>query len=234
MPNKKIKLISFDLDDTLWDGKNLIRQAHQAMHDWLDKNHADVAASIQLDKYFALRQDVLSEHPQHAHHLTFIRKEVLRRAFINKHYSPEQAQLHAEKAFAIFYQHRNKITFFPHVLHSLSTLKKHYLIAVLTNGNADPITTGLHAHLDFFFSAEHLGIAKPDPGFYSALLDAAQLSAEQCVHIGDHPQLDVIAAKKMGMKAIWFNPEGYCWQEDIQADREINNFYQLDKIINSL
>lgn len=234
MPNRKIKLISFDLDDTLWDGKNLIRLAHQAMQDWLDKNHADAAESIRLDNYFSLRQEVLSEHPQHVHNPTFIRKEVLRRAFINKHYSPEQAQLHAENAFAIFYQHRNKIKFFPHVLRSLSTLKKHYIIAALTNGNADPVITGLHTHFDFFFSAEHLGIAKPDPGIFFAMLRTVQLSAEQCVHIGDHPQLDIIAAKKVGMKTIWFNPEGYCWQEDIQADREIKNFYQLDKIISTL
>lgn len=141
--------------------------------------------------------------------------------------------MYANDAFDVFYRHRNRVEFFPNVSSTLNALKKHYKLAALTNGNANPIDTGLQLHLDFFISAEQTGIAKPDPGIFSALLEKSKLSAEECVHIGDHPQLDIMAAQQCGMRSIWFNPERRAWTENVKPNHEFNSFDGLEDLIKS-
>ena len=230
----KIKLISFDLDDTLWDGRKVIRQAQNSMFDWLKMYHPQVSEKTSPDIYFACRQAVLLSHPEKKHNLTFLRKEVLKNIFIANKYTPSAAHQHAESAFTEFYKARNSIQFFNDAEATLNQLKKQFTLAALTNGNADPVMTGLHHYMDYFFSAESVGQAKPHPEMYLQLFKQSGMKAEQCIHIGDHPQLDIISAGKVGMKTIWFNPDKKKWPEKSRPDREFSSFLQLPEIIKEL
>ena len=40
---KDIKLVAFDLDDTLWDGKQVLTQAEEAVDTWIQNHHPTVA-----------------------------------------------------------------------------------------------------------------------------------------------------------------------------------------------
>ncbi|MBV1874637.1 MAG: HAD family hydrolase [Gammaproteobacteria bacterium] len=231
---QKIKLISFDLDDTLWDGKKVIKQAQNSMFDWLQLNHPQISNKTSPETYSACRQAVLLNYPEKKHDLTFLRKEVLKNIFIVNKYTPSTAHEHAESAFAAFYKARNSIQFFNNVESSLNQLKKQFTLAALTNGNADPVMTGLHHYMDYFFSAESVGQAKPHPEMYIQLLKQSGMKAEQCIHIGDHPQLDIISASKVGMKTIWFNPDKKKWPEKIRPNKEFSCFLQLPEIIEKL
>jgi len=54
---------------------------------------------------------------------------------------------------------------------------------------------------DFTLSSE-AGVAKPDPGIFAAALRAHGVRAGEAVHVGDHPILDVMAARALGMKGV--------------------------------
>ncbi len=231
MAHKKIKLISFDLDDTLWDGKKLIHNAHQAMLEWIIKQQPALTSAQLNVLYFAQREEILRTHPHMGHHPSFIRKQTLQGVFSQLDFTEEQANSLTNDAFQVFYQQRNRVEFFPNVIDSLRTLKKQYQLTAITNGNANPETTGLGTYLDFFISAEEAGFAKPDPGIFELMLKKSQTSAEECVHIGDHPQLDIVAAQQVGMKTMWFNPEGRSWSTEVKPDQEFKDFDKLAYLI---
>ena len=48
-------------------------------------------------------------------------------------------------------------------------------------------------------------------------LERLQLSAEECVYIGDHPVNDIEGASKVGMKTIWIKAN-QPWKEGKRND----------------
>ena len=61
-----------------------------------------------------------------------------------------------------------------------------------------------------------------NPYFYGGFLvvDAAVkiggAGAEQTLHIGDHPEIDVVGARDAGLKAVWVNRNGDEWPDHLQ------------------
>lgn len=107
---------------------------------------------------------------------------------------------------------RHRVSFFDDVHSTLEQLARDYTLGVITNGNADIRRLGLADYFRFAVSAEQLGIGKPDPRPFQEALRLAGISANQAVHIGDHPLDDIAGARQAGLQAIWFNPQGQPWQ----------------------
>ncbi len=55
------------------------------------------------------------------------------------------------------------------------------------------------AHTTF---SDEVGIRKPDPEIFALTLRALQVDAADAVHVGDDPVLDVLGARKAGLRAI--------------------------------
>jgi len=51
-----------------------------------------------------------------------------------------------------------------------------------------------------------LGVRKPEPGFFRAVLHEADCAPVEAAMVGDDYQADVVGAKEAGLRAIWFNP----------------------------
>ena len=92
---------------------------------------------------------------------------------------------------------------------ALSRLRdKGLALAIITNGRFpfhmhSVEALGLQAMFDFVLVSEHEGVRKPDPEIFRRALDRLGVAPEQTIYIGDHPENDVRAAKRVGMKAIW-------------------------------
>ena len=61
---------------------------------------------------------------------------------------------------------------------------------------------GLYDRLDFVIFSSDLGYQKPDPRIYAAALDRMGLQAPDVLFIGDNPENDVDAPRKIGMQAL--------------------------------
>ena len=229
-----IRLVTFDLDNTLWDVESIVVRAEKAMRAWIRDHHPEFARQVGSAQFAALRAAVLSERSDITHNLTELRLEVLRRAFRGAGYTEAAAEAAAQGAFAEFFRERNTVELFPGALEALHALRAAHELYALSNGNADIGRVGLGHVFSRHFSAISVGAAKPDPRIYLAALEAARVEPHEVVHVGDHPEQDVAAAAGVGMKTVWVNFQGLPWPDLPHADGEIRDFSELLPLVRRL
>jgi putative hydrolase of the HAD superfamily len=229
-----IRLITFDLDNTLWDVEAIVVRAERVMHDWIAEHHPEFSGRIDAAAFAQLRAEVWRERRDIAHNLTELRLEVLRRAFLQAGYAADAAEAAAQGAFAEFFRERNTVEFFPGALPALQELRATYELYALSNGNADIRRIGLDHLFSRHFSAISVGAAKPDPRIYRAALEAAGVQPQEVIHVGDHPEQDVAAAAAVGMRTVWVNFQGQPWPDLPPADGEIRAFAELLPLVRRL
>jgi len=220
----QIRLISFDLDDTLWDTRVVIVRAEQKLHAWLSEHAPGTVDNLTPMNLREWRDQLATKHPAHAHDFTWLRKQVIAEAAKLAGHAPAEI---VEPAFAEFIHWRNQVVFFDDALETLATLKQHYPLCAITNGNADIAAIGLDQYFDFCITAIDIGAAKPDPKLFAAACEQANVQPNQVLHVGDHPIADVQGAQQFGMRTAWFNPESLVWEGDIAADVETQTLAEL-------
>lgn len=93
----------------------------------------------------------------------------------------------------------------PDVVAGLKSLKSHYIVAALSNGNISLLANmAKHASLpwDYIFSAELSKHYKPDPEVYKTAADLLGLSTEAVMMVAAHKH-DLDGAKATGMKTAY-------------------------------
>ena len=196
-----IRLVTFDLDDTLWSLNGVIERAIAAMNRWLAV-HAPAYALVPREEANALHRAALQAQPALAHDVSALRLAVLRATLEHAGEPPARAASLAEGAFAEFLDWRHRVTFFPGALAVLDELRERYTLAALTNGNADYRRLGLDRYFAFGYSAADVGARKPHPTMFRQALARAGVSPPQAVHVGDHPVDDVQGARDAGMGTV--------------------------------
>lgn len=225
-----IRLITFDLDDTLWDVRPVLHSAELTLREWLARHTPDLN-DFSVEALGAIRRTLLDAQPELRHRISELRRRILCHALEEAGYPRNEARELAEQAFQVFLEARHAVQLFPEVHPTLELLANHYRLGVLTNGNADVRRLGLADYFDFTLCAEELGVGKPDPRPFCEALKRAGVAAEHAVHIGDHPSDDIGGAQRAGMRAIWFNPTGGPWQDDGHPDAVIGNLAELPAVL---
>ena len=225
-----IQLITFDLDDTLWDTAPVIVSAEAVLRDWLAANAPDLGA-VPVEQLYAIRERLVQAEPGLRHRISALRRKVLFHAMSEVGYSEAKAHTLANEGFEVFLHARHQIDIFPEVQPVLEILRHHYTLGVVTNGNADVRRLGLADYFKFALCAEDLGIGKPDPQPFLEALRQGQVEAGNAVHIGDHPGDDIAGAQQAGLRAIWFNPQGKAWAGEKRPDAEIQRLSQLPELL---
>ncbi|TBV08677.1 HAD family hydrolase [Phytopseudomonas dryadis] len=225
-----IRLITFDLDDTLWDNRPVIAGAESAMRDWLGE-HAPRLAALPVEHLGQIRGRLLEGEPTLKYRLSELRRRTLRHALQGIGYAEDEASQLAEGAFQAMLEARHAITFYPDTVTTLERLANRYQLGVITNGNADVRRLGLADYFSFTLCAEELGVGKPDPRPFAEALSRAGIAANQAVHIGDHPGDDIAGAQAAGLRAVWFNPQDKAWSGASAADAQIRRLAELPALL---
>ncbi|MFS2156425.1 HAD family hydrolase [Pseudomonas sp. Pseusp122] len=225
-----IKLVTFDLDDTLWDTAPAIIGAEAGLRDWLAEN-APKLGPVPVEHLWEIRARLVEEDPSYRHRISALRRRVLFHALEDAGYPNEQAFELAGQSFEVFLHGRHQVEIFPEVVPTLEILSQRYTLGVITNGNADVRRLGLADYFAFALCAEDLGIGKPDPAPFMEALKRGQVEASAAVHIGDHPSDDVAGAQRAGMRAVWYNPGGKVWEGDVRPDAEIRRLTELSEVL---
>ena len=226
-----IELITFDLDDTLWDTAPVIVSAEAVLRDWLTEN-APKLGVVEVGHFQAIRERVLSEEPQLKHRISALRRRILFDALHGAGYANADAM--ADDAFEVFIEARHALDVFPQAEPTLIALAREYALGVVTNGNADVRRIGLGHHFKFVLCAEDIGIAKPDARLFQEALVRGGVAAGSAVHVGDHPGDDIAGAQQAGLRAVWFNPGGKYWDGDKAPDAEIGCLSELPAVLKAL
>lgn len=227
----KIKLLSFDLDDTLWPCMPTIMAAEQALYLWLQQHVPIICTRYDMLQLRQKRLALLRTQPQWQCDLTRLRIESLRE--LSREFDLPDDWV--DSAFDVFYHARQQVTLFDDVTPVLNQLKPHYRLLALTNGNADIQRTGVSHWFEFSLSAREAGVKKSAPGLYTLALEKAGVSAGESVHIGDDPIQDIQGALAAGLYTIWLNREQKVWQPaDYRPHAQISSLHQLPELLASI
>ncbi len=222
-----IRVLSFDLDDTLWDNKPVIRQAELTMMKWLEENAPKLAEKFTLEELKHHKFQLLKSRPNLKAKISDLRRESIRLALIESGYPHLQAHNLAEEAFTSFLCARHHVTYFEGVESTLKKLSESYQLIAISNGNIDLRRLPISQYFAHAFNAENLGVKKPDPDIYHMSLQHAGVALDETVHIGDCPTNDIYAAQQAGIRTIWFNPDNQPWQEEQKPDAIIQRIGEL-------
>lgn len=220
-----IKALSFDLDDTLWSGKQVIIKAENAMHEWMLEHTPEVFEQFSKQALQAHKIAFINSNPQLKNKLTDARKKYLSTLFSQLNYPDYKSK--AIACFDIFYQARQQVELFDGITEALTKLKKNYRLVAITNGNADIDLTGLGSYFEFCLNAEDFSVPKPHPEIFEAALSQLQIQPEHCLHIGDHPIHDMLGAYDLGIKTCWLKDGTRQWDQSFKADIEISHVSEL-------
>jgi len=208
-----VKLILFDLDDTLvhfddyW-GQSLVEafRRHEATRD-LDaealfeavRKHNAVFEAKYLKKEITLRD-----------YWTF----TLIHALADFGRAIDAGVAHQFHQF----HHTLSLSFIkpdPKTVDLLARWSRRYRLGIVTNGTTGWQMGKLEASgLLRFFPREHIiiseeaGCEKPAPEIYQRALSASQTAAEHALFVGDSWSNDVVGPGRLGIRAVWFNRKG--------------------------
>ncbi|MDP5071841.1 MAG: HAD-IA family hydrolase [Congregibacter sp.] len=206
-----IKVVTFDLDNTLWDVEPALLRAEEAQRQWLIRHRPGAIDRMGHDELMKLRKRVWKAHPELAHNVSAMRQRFLHELQRAAGFTESAADEGASLAFAAFLQERQKVELYADALAVLETLAQRFRLGALTNGNADVYKTDAGEYFDFAYLAEDIGASKPAPDMFHAALHAAGVNAKEVVHVGDNPEHDVLGALRVGMQAIWLNADATPW-----------------------
>ena len=83
-----------------------------------------------------------------------------------------------------------------------------------SNGTIRALVTrlGLADRLDFVIDSAEEGVEKPDPRIFEIALARAGVKGDEAAYIGDLYSIDVVGARRVGLRAVLLDP-GRCWGE---------------------
>ncbi len=210
-----LRLITFDLDNTLWSTPEVITLAERASSDYLSAKYPAHAPALSCEALRAARAEILDKDPARLSDLTALRRDSVTTILIACGLSRREACEQSDLAFEVFHDARNRVTLFDGALEMLRTLGDRYILGALSNGNADLHKIGIADLFAFHHSSETIGTRKPAPDMFHAALASAGVDAAEALHVGDHPLEDVHAAREAGLRAVWINFDGAAWPLDL-------------------
>ncbi|WP_281648483.1 HAD-IA family hydrolase [Parendozoicomonas sp. Alg238-R29] len=225
-----IQLITFDLDDTLWDNGPVIRKAVKECYSWLLKKCPELEGVYDSVSLNDLKDEIKSTRPEFAHRVSEVRVVGMKMALERVGYKTDEAMILAREAFEVFHHWRHQIELFEGAEEVLEQLAEKYPLAVVTNGNADVKKLGLGKYFRFSVSAEDMNRSKPDPVVFMRVLELAGVTPEHAIHVGDNLITDVQGASDVGMRTVWFNPD----KAAIKKAAITEENYKPDSVVHSL
>jgi putative hydrolase of the HAD superfamily len=211
-----IEAVLFDGDQTLWDFQRVMREALTAVAGelraarpgpltdalrWEDLEHDRhvVGEELQGVEYNLTRLRVLG----------FVRTLRRLREGGDGGGEAEDAEL-ADQLAASYFRHRDRDpALFDDTIPCLNALRSRYRLGLLSNGSRLPEAVGLGGYFESVVFAQDHRVAKPEKGIFEIVERELALAPGGCVLVGDHPDNDVVGAKRAGWYAVWIDRDGH-------------------------
>jgi putative hydrolase of the HAD superfamily len=229
----RYKHLFFDLDHTIWDfDKNAEETLHELYQTYKLQDLGLHSADKFIETYTANNHQLWADY-----HLGKITKQVLRetrfsKTFIDLGISPERIPHQFEDDYVNICP--TKTNLFPKTHETLTYLKNKYNMHVISNGFKESTemkiqNNGLDIYFDNVIISEIVGINKPDRAIFDHALNLADAQVSESMMIGDSIEADIRGAQGIGMKAIYFNPEGREAPQDVE--HQIKCLSELTEIL---
>ncbi|MEX2488786.1 MAG: HAD-IA family hydrolase [Pseudomonadales bacterium] len=226
---KRIKVIAFDLDDTLWDSKPVLIRAEQYLDEWLTTRVPDLQYTVADMR--DLRPLVLHDNPELAHYITELRRRVIEIAMQLSGLGHKESKALSQEAIKVFLAARNEINLPQETMGIIRALFGEFTLGSLTNGNANIHSLGLSPYFSFAYAAEDVGASKPASDLFHAALRHTNCRPPEMVYVGDDPLLDIDPANAVGLRTVMLQNPRHTEPGETEPDEIITRITELPDII---
>ncbi len=206
-PNKTpYSWLFFDADDTLFDYSKAEASALTATADEFGLSHIpDLAPTYQ-----AINAQIWVEFEQGQIDALELRSKRFARLFARLGIRAEVEDF--SQRYLVHLSHG--FFLFDGAPELLARLGQRFQMGLITNGLPEVqrprlAGSGIAGYFKFVAISEEIGIAKPDPAFFSAaMVMAGNPDKRQVLVIGDSLNSDIRGGIQAGLDTLWFNPRG--------------------------
>ena len=126
-----ITVITFDLDNTLWDVEPALLRAEEAQRKWLLRHRPGTMEAFDHEGLWEFKKSVWKRHPQLLHHVSDIRRQMLYELQRAAGFGEEESREGAQQAFAAFLEERHKVILYEEALGVLRSLSRDFTLGAL-------------------------------------------------------------------------------------------------------
>lgn len=222
-----LKLLAFDLDDTLYPEMKYIRSGFRAVSKYMQQKY-----KIDAKEFYKKLSSVKKQKPSsRVFDIVLKRYKIKNRSLIEELVKTYRAApLH--------------IKLFSGVKETLTKLKKNYVLALLTDGRSSVQNNKLKylqltKYFDTIVYTLDLGnkYKKPSVLPFKKMLEAHNIKARETLYIGNNPDKDFFGAKKIGIKTVRVNQgifKGKITNKSLEADFTIKSIKELPSLISRI
>lgn len=203
LPNN-FEVLSFDLDDTLYQNEDVIIKAEQAQFDAVCHLIPE-ARDVGITKWQKLKWQIAKSMPEVRHDVTEWRIQVIKQGLADFGITDTKA---IQQIYEVFYLARSNFDVPAETFSVLTKLKTKFKLIAVTNGNVDINRIGLAPYFDAYYRAgEQNCRMKPYPDMLLKAVNDLSLSGpNKILHLGDNIKADIKSAQNAGVASLWFNP----------------------------
>jgi len=226
------KHIFFDLDRTLWDFEQNMRDAL-----------VDIYLNHKLDSAIPNPDSFIESFNRNNHYLwdKYLKGELTKEVLRYKRFEITLLEYGIESkplAETIGDEYLTIMPLKTALIHgtreTLDYLADRYKLHVISNGFKEVQLPKLQrSNIDKYFewvvTSEHSGFHKPDKRAFGYALSKANARKDESIMIGDDLEIDIIGAKKFGIDQIYFNPNKNPHQAKVTF--EVRELTEIKKIL---
>ena len=237
----EVKVITFDLDDTIWKTSSVIDAANNALQEYLDRKGLNQPRQVKDVMKDLFEGNSTRYCPELATNplakpdpvlLTLLRKDAISNICIQDNgFSFDDAERFAEESFNLWTNARHaaiplhlaeSVIECLEQIRSIQTATGHpVIVGAITNGNSDPRRVPiLESYFDFCINSEDVGMAKPSPEIYkTAVKTASSFPAIKDIFINCN--LSCPLDSYMDVVGPWWIHIGDDFLKDVVAAKEL-------------
>ncbi len=245
MIQNKIKLVAFDLDDTLFNSTDLSQQARIKGIDAM----IDLGLNIDRGTAINILMEVVDEYGSNfSYHYNYFFRRL---NHMDESFAISFDLKYKCIAAAVMAYHKKKIDsieLYNDVKKVLETLKQENIkTAIITDGiiikqYEKVFRLGIDHLIDLVVISDEIGIKKPNLELFKYCLRKAQVKSNETMYIGDRLDKDIKPALELGMVGVYihrggkhdFHEDNVKKQQVITPDYEISDMGEILSIIEEL
>ena len=225
--------VFFDLDRTLWD---MDKNSYETLLELFEKHDLSkrgiVDFNLFLSQYKIINDNLWDEYRREVITKETLRYKRFRDTFMLHDVNDELLVTSFGNDYVNLSPIKNNLI--PHTFEVLEYLNKKYTLHIITNGfeevqHIKMKNSGIENYFKEIITSERAGCKKPDPRIFNFSIQAASAKHANSIMIGDSLETDIIGAREVGIKQVYFNPYQEKHQEVVT--HEISSLKELMVIL---